>query len=95
MKKRGEKEELTSLTMQPHVDFTIEELELRLETDPLLVGSLFNVGDSDATGRCSCKDDCTQEGCEHTCSTCYGIFIDVSDCPDYNCTPVYCACVSD
>lgn len=45
--KKSKKEELNSLNKTFLDDFSIEELEERLETDPLMVGQLLNLSSSD------------------------------------------------
>lgn len=46
MKKKDEKGELTSLNKTILDEFSMEELEKRLETDPLMIGQLLNLASS-------------------------------------------------
>lgn len=63
--KKEEEKEVKSLNKTILDDFSIEELEKRLETDPLLVGQLLNLASSsDDMARaegccfmCHCKTD--------------------------------------
>lgn len=65
MKKKDEKGELTPLNKTILDDFSMEELEKRLETDPLMIGQLLNLASSteemtSAEGccfMCHCKTD--------------------------------------
>jgi len=63
-KQKNEKEELTSLNKTFLDDFSIEELEERLETDPLMIGQLLDIASSDGMQQaegccflCHCKTD--------------------------------------
>lgn len=54
------KEEIVSLTEKLFNEFSIQELEKRYETDPLLLNNLFQIGfaengDETMTRGCSCK----------------------------------------
>lgn len=57
--------ELISLTDKLYSEFAVNELEERLETDPLLLVNLF---ESVQDTRCTCKNDgCTKCRCLNKC----------------------------
>lgn len=64
-------EEITSLTQRTFNEFTIDELEERLETDPFLLSSLFNLGLGDDNGAASTYGNC---GCKK-----------IDSCPELKC----------
>jgi len=73
--RHNESEDLVPLTDKLYTEFSIEVLEERLETDPLLLTGLFN----DITPFCTCKKEssyCTNTNCTSCYSsencTCYG-----------------------
>jgi hypothetical protein len=55
--KKEEEIKLISMNEKLYSDFSIEELEQRLETDPLLLGGLF-----DTMGWCIFVNNCTCDG---------------------------------
>lgn len=65
MKHLNKKEELTSLNSVLS-EFSLEQLEERLETDPLAVGGLLEISSST-----DMSVSATSSGCEFTCG-CYG-----------------------
>lgn len=59
--KEQEEESLTPLNEKLYSEFSLQELEERLETDPLLLSSFF--GDDLVRG-CNCKKKCTDCTCD-------------------------------
>lgn len=54
----SDKSEIISLNENLFNEFTVDELEVRLETDPLLLSNLFSLGADDVAstyGDCGCK----------------------------------------
>lgn len=47
-----EKEEMTSLNEQVFAEYSVEELEQRLETDPMFLTNLFSTAPSDPSEGC-------------------------------------------
>lgn len=57
LKKNGESDEIRSLNAQLYDDFFMQELEARLETDPLMVGGLVEFTEVDSLD-CFCLCNC-------------------------------------
>lgn len=61
MKKSNMKNEIISLNEETFMDFSVEELEQRLETDPLFLANLVNLGaggDAQPTDFCIGCNNC-------------------------------------
>jgi hypothetical protein len=61
--------ELNSLNDKLYDEFFIQELETRLETDPLMVGGLVDLFDSqDSSLSCFCIGKCIEHSCGSHCT---------------------------
>ena len=86
-----DEKEIVSLNDNLFNEFQIEELEVRFETDPMMLTNLFNLGvpndDLNPLG-CGCKKigECPNLTCG-----CDGGYQQPPVCPELNCSPVACS----
>ena len=59
-------EEMVSLNETTNQEFFVEQLEERLETDPLMISGMFDLLEQDSASRwCICNHLCVRNGMEN------------------------------